>query len=106
MADDAKHKKERAQVPMSRAKTTTEIVSVPIDEIELGEGYRKNLSVAPLMDSIKEQGLLQPVGLRKNDDNKKQYTRIFGLRRITACKELGWKAIPAAATLAPVRPSP
>jgi len=44
-----------------------------------------------LMNSIKEEGLLQPIGVIENEDST--YTIRFGNRRFIACKKLGFKTI-------------
>ncbi len=46
-----------------------------------------------LMQSIRNNGLLQPIGVKQETDNS--YIIIWGNRRLEACKKLGWKEIPA-----------
>jgi len=53
--------------------------------------YKDN-AMAMLMGSIKENGLLQPIGVRKKDD---KYEVVFGNRRLIAITKLGWTRIPA-----------
>ncbi len=42
--------------------------------------------------SIKEVGLLQPIGIKQDGE---RYKLLFGYWRLIAAKELGWKEIPA-----------
>ena len=46
-----------------------------------------------LKRSILNNGLIQPITVRRRDD--KQYELISGERRLRACKEIGYKTIPA-----------
>jgi ParB family transcriptional regulator, chromosome partitioning protein len=77
------------------------IQEIAIRQIEMSEfNVRKNLqdgqydsTVEDLAKSIERQGLLNPITvLRKADD---RYALIAGQRRLSACKRLGWPAIPA-----------
>jgi ParB family chromosome partitioning protein len=43
--------------------------------------------------SIREKGLLSPITVLKNYDGT--FDLIVGQRRFLACKQLGWKTIPA-----------
>ena len=52
--------------------------------------------LAGLMTSMKQQGLLQPVGVMKE---RGSYTYLWGHRRIKAAEKLGWKSIDAHVTL-------
>src|SRR6185437_1221126 len=72
-----------------------EIKQIPIGNIVQKENVRvriKEKSFAELMSSIKENGLLQPIGLVQEN---KEYIVIYGNRRLEACKKLGWTKIPA-----------
>lgn len=62
---------------------------VPVDQIEIGENRRpvKDDKVAELMESIKLNGLLNPITVDQN------LNLIAGLHRLTACKLLGLKEI-------------
>ena len=62
-----------------------------INQITLGERHRKDMGdLATLADSIKTEGLLQPIGVTPQDD------LVFGYRRLVACRDiLGWTAIDA-----------
>lgn len=74
-----------------------EKISVPISllksnphqpRIEMGKD-----AIEELANSIKENGLLQPITVLKNDD--KTYTIVFGHRRVAAYEYLGNEAIEA-----------
>jgi hypothetical protein len=60
-----------------------------ISEITIGERFRKDLgNLAELADSIKAEGLLQPIGVTAECE------LVFGYRRLLACREqLGWSEI-------------
>jgi len=66
------------------------VIEVPIDEITVKKRIRKdNGDLKELAESIKNDGLLQPIGV----DYK--MTLIFGHRRLIACRDLlGWRSIP------------
>ena len=73
---------------------------IPINEIIIGNRIRKELghakdgeehttSIEGLAESISEVGLLQPIGITK--ENK----LVFGYRRLFACRDiLKWEKIP------------
>jgi len=72
-----------------------EIEEVEIKKITQDENIRGRISdksVANLMRSIKNDGLLQPIGVFRDG---RRYEIIFGNRRLEACKKLGWKTIPS-----------
>jgi ParB family chromosome partitioning protein len=52
-------------------------------------------AIRELADSIRSSGLLQPVVVRPVIGSRGQFELIAGERRWRACKELGWKTIPA-----------
>ena len=65
-------------------------MEVSINLIKKGERFRKDLGdIQALADSIKELGLLQPIGIDSN------YRLIFGERRLEACKLLKQEKINA-----------
>jgi ParB-like chromosome segregation protein Spo0J len=66
------------------------VIEVPIDEITIKKRIRKEYGdLKELAESIKNDGLLQPIGVDY------RMTLIFGHRRLLACRdELGWKSIP------------
>jgi len=68
---------------------------IEINKIIQNENSRtkfKDKELFELMDSIKQHGLLQPIGVKKNED---KYEIIFGNRRFIACKKLGHTIIEA-----------
>jgi len=62
-----------------------------IDSIRVRERLRPldPAKVAGLAESIRQRGLLQPIGVRKDG------TLVYGYHRLEACKQLGWTEIPA-----------
>lgn len=72
-----------------------EVISIPTSKIKIGDNSRAKITdheMTSLMASIKETGLLQPIGVAKDGKN---YTIVFGNRRFIAMKKLGWEEIPA-----------
>lgn len=62
---------------------------IPIKDIIKGEDAREEkLDVSSLMNSLKHNGQLQPIGVYKFG---KKYKLVFGNRRRTAMTKLGWK---------------
>jgi ParB/RepB/Spo0J family partition protein len=61
-----------------------------VSDIKIGPRFRKNLGdIEGLANAIKDTGcLLQPIGI--NQDNE----LVYGVRRLEACKHLGWTEIP------------
>lgn len=72
------------------------VEKIALKYIEQNENSRviyKDADLHELMASMKENGLLQPVGVMKTKGGK--YDAVFGNRRIMAAKKLGWGEIPA-----------
>lgn len=66
------------------------VVDLPLDSIVVEGRTRKDLGdVEALAASIAELGLLQPIAVTPNRE------LVFGLRRLTACRKLGWQTVPA-----------
>lgn len=67
------------------------LLDVPLDDIKVGPRYRKDLGdLSSLKESIgRHGGLLQPVGLTPD------LSLIWGLRRLSAYREMGRETIPA-----------
>lgn len=68
---------------------------IPIEKIKVLENIRTRISkteLVPLMDSIKQVGLLHPIGVWKDQD---KYVLSYGHRRLEAFKKLGRGFIPA-----------
>lgn len=71
------------------------VLEVPVDRVKPGGFGLRDLDeavVAELAESIRINGLLQPVMVKPSGDG---YELVFGLHRLEACKRLGWKKIPA-----------
>lgn len=70
------------------------IKEIEINRITLGRNVRTkpNADISELMQSIKRQGLLQPIGVTKKNN---KFIIIWGNRRLQAVMKLGWKKITA-----------
>jgi N6-adenosine-specific RNA methylase IME4/ParB-like chromosome segregation protein Spo0J len=63
---------------------------VPVKSIRVENRFRKQLGdLTPLVDSIRALGLLHPILVNR------EHRLIAGARRLGACKQLGWRVIPA-----------
>lgn len=65
---------------------------IDINKIKVVENVRmskNDSSIKALMHSITQNGLKEPIGITKDN------VLIYGWRRLTACKKLGWTSIPA-----------
>jgi len=72
-----------------------EVIDIEIEKIKVIENVRQaelKEDLAELMQSIKYTGLMQPIGVKETN---KDYVLIWGFRRLTAFKNLGYKKIPA-----------
>jgi ParB family chromosome partitioning protein len=72
------------------------IREIPVDRITPNPHQPRRsfdpVRLAELAESIKEQGVIQPVVLRQVDDT---YQLIVGERRLRAVEKLGWEKIPS-----------
>jgi len=73
-----------------------EVIKVPVDKILFSKEANARMNelerdIHGLMNSIKEEGCLQPIGVNKNFGGT--YTIRFGNRRFIAQKKLGYKTI-------------
>lgn len=71
----------------------SDVREIPIKDIDIPENVRleeREKDIISLMESIKLNGLLQPVGVYKNHS---RYIYVFGYRRIQAYKKLGYATI-------------
>ena len=69
---------------------------VAIGKIKVVENHRVNINdvhLAELMQSIRQHGVMQPIGVASNGNGA--FVLRFGHRRLLACQKLGWKTIPA-----------
>ena len=63
--------------------------AVPITDVIVGNRHRHDLgNIAELAHSIEELGLIHPVVVRPDS------TLIIGVRRLAACRYLGWEEVP------------
>lgn len=71
-----------------------EIKNIKLNEIKTTQNVRMDSSndLDVLMRSIKENGLLQPIGVKQAING---YCLVFGFRRTEAFRKLGFKEIPA-----------
>jgi len=72
-----------------------EVKDVPLNKIKLGTNCRLNINaedISGLMQAIKAQGLLQPVGVIPTGN---AFELAYGNRRYLAASKLGWTTIPA-----------
>lgn len=72
-------------------------IKVKIDEIYVPVKRRKELNedtVETLAESILEEGLQSPIGLR-HEPEKNRYVLVTGLHRLEACRSLGEQTIDA-----------
>ena len=75
---------------------TDEFKEIEISKIKSLENIRtriKDADIQELMQNIKQQGLLQPIGIWLTQ--KGEYIIAYGNRRFVACEKLGWKTITA-----------
>lgn len=79
--------------PMAN-KTVVQITKIPLNKLKLNRNSRLNIDpdeLEGLMQSIKIEGLLQPIGVVKNGTG---YEICYGNRRFLAVSKLGMKTIP------------
>jgi len=72
------------------------VEQVDIKKIKHLENYRaeyKEHEMVELMSSMKQIGLLQPIGINPQDDGT--FVVVFGNRRFKAAVKLGWTSVPA-----------
>ena len=64
------------------------LLEVPLADIVIGERHRRDMGdLQSLADSMREVGLLQPIGITEDRQ------LVFGERRVKAARMLGWTAI-------------
>lgn len=80
-----------------RKKTAAKVYNLPLDEIEPSPYQARQTfdetELQGLAQSIRENGLLQPVSVRRRGDGR--YELIAGERRLRACRLAGLERIPA-----------
>lgn len=73
----------------------TVLGTLPIDVIEKGERFRKDLGdLTDLIHSIRTQGLINPIAVTPKEDDPTHYILVAGGRRLQALTMLGEKNIP------------
>jgi len=95
-----------AELPLELDSLADDNKLIPLDEIRVASG-RRSLQpdrVSDLAESIRTLGLLSPIGVRwidggeegseTDDEPKGFYRMVFGLHRLAAVRQLGWKEIP------------
>ncbi len=71
------------------------VKEININSIKIIENVRSQIkNLEGLMSDIKQHGLKQAIGVMPASDSG-EFILVFGHRRLTACKKLGWKKIPA-----------
>lgn len=73
------------------------VEDIDINKIKQVENIRLQTEedASSLMSSIKQDGLLEPIGVVRDSGRIGEYKIIYGNRRLDACKKLGWRLIPA-----------
>jgi len=67
---------------------------IPVADIDIPHHReRDDEKFSELADNIRKQGIIHPIRVRKEDNNK--FTLIYGEGRLRAAKQLGWILIPA-----------
>ena len=70
----------------------TKTPEAEIDAIVIGARFRREPGdIAELAQSIRELGLLSPIGLQRVDD---RWHLVYGARRVAACRSLSWTHVP------------
>lgn len=71
-----------------------DVQEINIADIQVVENSRIAIKdIQGLMRDIEQHGLKQAIGVTQT--KSKDYVLVFGHRRLSACKKLGWKKIPA-----------
>ena len=78
---------------MSEKVEQVSIEKIVVPEWRVRKEAKDRQSLEELKTSINTHGLMQPIEVAPREDGS--YELIFGLRRLEAVKELGWKTIPA-----------
>lgn len=80
-----------------RKKTAAKVYNLPLDEIEPSPYQARQTfdetELQGLAQSIRENGLLQPISVRRRGDGR--YELVAGERRLRACRLAGLERIPA-----------
>ncbi|MEW4571313.1 ParB/RepB/Spo0J family partition protein [Tautonia sp. JC769] len=80
------------------------VTDVPTAKAHLDpNNFRKIYQLEGLISSIRDRGILQPIGLRA-DPERECFFAIWGNRRLAAAKELGLETVPARVFSEPLPP--
>jgi len=76
------------------------VKEIPLRDIKILENVRLRIDegdLATLMDSIRQDGLLNPIGISpiSSNQNETKYFLVHGHRRYKAIEKLGWGSLPA-----------
>jgi ParB family chromosome partitioning protein len=82
-------KVEKIEIPDGRVETA-DIHSIDLNPQQPRKEFEES-ALAELKESIKGNGILQPILVRKRND---RYELIAGERRLRAARELGWQKVP------------
>jgi len=94
-ACEADLKKRGKEAGMKAERVEEKIEYLPVGDIHPSANYRKSMDqakLAELTESVKEQGVLQPITVRKN---AKGFEIVYGERRWRAAKAAGHQTIPS-----------
>lgn len=70
------------------------ILQIPLNRIRMVQPPGDSQEIRELVESIKKNGLLQPIIVLKHPEEE-IYDVVAGHLRVEACKQLGWSQIPA-----------
>ena len=83
----------------NETKRTTAPVMIPVDKLQAFDGHPykvlDNDSMNELIDSIQENGILQPLTVRPLEGTEDRYEIISGHRRFNAAQKAGLNEVPA-----------
>ncbi|WP_102026165.1 nucleoid occlusion protein [Salirhabdus sp. Marseille-P4669] len=83
----------------SSAKKYDEVVQIPVNDIEPNQYQPRSIfseeRIHELAQTLRTHGMIQPIVVRKLEDNHGRYELIAGERRWRAAQHLEWESIPA-----------
>lgn len=82
------------KVPEGKKIQDIELINIVPNRYQPRKNFDED-SIAELARTLKEQGLLQPIILRRDQSDKDKYEIIAGERRFRAAQSLAWAKIPA-----------
>jgi ParB/RepB/Spo0J family partition protein len=92
----ASNMKNRATPETTPDQSTDTLMKVPVSEIHVGSRMRVGEVSESLVDSIRQNGLLQPIIVSK--DGSGRVSLVAGMHRLLAIKKLGWKEVSVCVT--------